>query len=156
MSFNVVRVGSSGILGVAAGVVSTQTPLTIIPATGTTPATTVGWDTVVAGVGLVLGAGMQFLAPTMLTNFADGLTDGGLALVARDGVAKVMPTILKTAYRANPAPAAGRLPTPFADPYPLNGAMAGARYGNVHNPTPLGATRAASATVEGLPNHRVS
>lgn len=45
----------------------------------------ISWATIAEATGVVVGAGLQFMAPFTLPNVADGLVDGGLALLAARG-----------------------------------------------------------------------
>lgn len=120
MGMNLVRIGSSAVVGVASGALENRTPLVL----GTT---SVRWSTVAEGVALVGGAVMQLLSPFTMANMVDGLVDGGVALLAARGTKYAMAQTGAGAmygahygahygspYLANPAAAYGGLASPCA------------------------------------------
>jgi hypothetical protein len=131
--FNVVRVGSAGLLGVGSGVLDgavTGGPITSVPQ--------ITWGAVAEGVGLLAGAGLQLLSPATLPNLADGLVDGSVALLLRRG-GEYAATALKTPAPAGAYVGAWQYNMPLGQTASqINGAVAGARYGGVHNASTMG------------------
>ncbi len=78
MALNVARGATAGILGAVSGALEEQTPTMI----GTTA---VRYSTMVEALGLVAGLGLQLASPFTMPQMADGLADGGLALLLRRG-----------------------------------------------------------------------
>ncbi len=80
MAMNLLRTGVAAAAGLASGALSSPkvTPLTL----GTT---SVSWGLVAEAVAVVGGAGLQFISPFTAPNLADGLVDGGIALLAARG-----------------------------------------------------------------------
>jgi hypothetical protein len=80
MAMNLVRTGVAAVAGLASGALSSPrvTPLTL----GTT---SVSWGLIAEGVAVVGGAGLQFISPFTAPNLADGLVDGGIALLSARG-----------------------------------------------------------------------
>jgi hypothetical protein len=140
VALNVVRSGTAGVLGIASGALASQPALTITTGVSLSP------SSIAEGVGFVLGAGLQFLSPMTMPNLADGLVDGGLALLLRRGAAYFMAKATGGTY---PGPG-GYTATPSAA-YRLNGAT----YGNVHAASASGYVRGQSATTGGLRQIRV-
>lgn len=93
MGLNLVRGATAGVLGAASGALESQPGVVL----GTT---TIRYSTIVEGVGLVAGAGLQLAAPMMAANVADGLVDGGLALLLRRGTAFAMTKLRASPYAA--------------------------------------------------------
>ena len=83
---NLVRAASAGALGVASAVVASVKTLTPLDIGGTK----VGYDAITEAAGLVIGAGLQFMSPFTMPALADGLVDGGVALVAKRGTHYIM------------------------------------------------------------------
>ena len=77
MAMNMVRTGTCAAAGVASGVLSSTQiqPLNL-------GGQVISWATIAEALALVGGAGMQFMAPFTAPNLADGLVDGGAALLA--------------------------------------------------------------------------
>ena len=107
MGLNLVRGATAGVLGAASGALESQPGVAL----GTT---TIRYSTIVESVGLVAGAGLQLAAPMMAANLADGLVDGGLALLLRRGAAFAMAQMRTGAWatpnqatRVNPQLVAG-------------------------------------------------
>lgn len=102
MAMNLARTGIAGVVGVASGALF---PETVAGGPGIKPidigGTKIGWDTVAEGVALVGGAAMQLLAPFTMPSIADGLVDGGLALLARRGTTLALKQVQASPY-ANP------------------------------------------------------
>lgn len=117
MGMNLVRTGSSTVVGVASGALENRTPLVL-------GSTSVRWSTVAEGIALVGGAVMQLLSPFTMPNVVDGLVDGGAALLAARGTKYAMAQTGAGAmygahsygspYLANPAAAYGGLASPCA------------------------------------------
>lgn len=80
MAMNLARTGTAGVVGVASGILAPPTvaPLVI-------GGTTIQYATIAEGAALLVGAGLQLLAPFTMPSVADGLVDGGIALLARRG-----------------------------------------------------------------------
>lgn len=80
MAMNLVRTGVAAVAGLASGALSSPkvAPLTL----GTT---SISWGLVAEAVAVVGGAGLQFISPFTAPNIADGLVDGGVALLAARG-----------------------------------------------------------------------
>lgn len=77
MAMNLVRTGTAAGLGVASGVLSDEVrfPPVVIGETS------ISYGAIAEGVGVVIGAGLQFMSPFTTPNLADGLVDGGAALL---------------------------------------------------------------------------
>ena len=81
MAMSLSRTGGAVVVGAASAVLA---PPTVAPLTfGTTVIT---WSTVAEALALIGGGAMQMLAPFTMPNIADGLVDGGAALLSRRGV----------------------------------------------------------------------
>lgn len=83
MAMNLARTGTAGVVGVASGVLSAKPEGLVDPLV--IGGTTIQFATIAEGLALVAGAGLQLLAPFTMPSVADGLVDGGLALLARRG-----------------------------------------------------------------------
>lgn len=77
MAMNMVRTGTSAVTGVASGVLASDmvAPLQL-------GGQVISWATIVESLALIGGLGMQFMSPYTAPNMADGLVDGGAALLA--------------------------------------------------------------------------
>lgn len=141
MSLNIVRSGTSAVVGIASGALSTQPGISIgasLPA--------ISPSAIAEAVALVVGAAAQFLSPATMPNFVDGLVDGGVALLARRGAMHLM--LQTSGSTATITPAGG---------YRMNGAM----YGGVHQASAAGLAggngmRPQMSTVGHLPEQRLS
>jgi len=79
MALNLARTGTAVAVGLIDGVVEAKMA---------TPAFTLGttaihWSTIAEGVAVLGGAAWQFMAPYSMPNIADGLVEGGGALLAK-------------------------------------------------------------------------
>lgn len=83
MAMQMVRTLSAGGLGIASSLGEPTSMLKLAPID--LAGTKLSWATIVEAAGLVVGAGLQFMAPFTMPNVADGLVDGGLALLAARG-----------------------------------------------------------------------
>jgi hypothetical protein len=77
MGMNLVRTGTSAVTGVASGVLSGPqiSPLNL-------GGTAISWGLIAEAAALVGGAGMQLFMPFTASNLADGMVDGGAALLS--------------------------------------------------------------------------
>jgi len=77
MAMNMVRTGTCAVAGVASGVLSSGTiqPLNL-------GGQVVSWAAIAETVALLGGAALQFMSPFTAPSLADGLVDGGAALLA--------------------------------------------------------------------------
>jgi len=79
MAMNLARTGSAAVVGVVSGGLEAKT----------TPVdlgdTKISWGTIAEAAAVVVGGGMQLMAPYMAPNIVDGLVDGGIALLASRG-----------------------------------------------------------------------
>ena len=83
---NLVRTGTAAVTGLVSGVVEKQVVGSLALGGQSIPYAGVAE----AGM-LVVGAVMQFVAPFTMPNVADGLVDGGAALVLRRVTGMLMP-----------------------------------------------------------------
>lgn len=81
MALNLPRTGTAAVVGVASGVLSDETRF---PPLGTAP-NTFSWGTIAEAAATLGGVGLQMMMPMTAPNLADGLVDGGLALLAARG-----------------------------------------------------------------------
>jgi hypothetical protein len=97
MAMNLARTGVAAAVGAGSGAVSKPTQQFMI---GTTA---IPYSLAVEVAAAVVGAGLQFISPFTAPTIADGLVDGGIALLAARGVGRLMnPPVAATmmgAYR---------------------------------------------------------
>jgi hypothetical protein len=102
MAMNLTRTGTALVLGAASGGLEPPTLKAL-----TLGSTVISWSTVVEALGLVAGAGLQLMAPFTMPSVADGLVDGGIALLARRGTNYAI-------TRARPTTTTAGMIAPFA------------------------------------------
>ena len=84
MAMDLLRTGVAAAVGAGSGAVSKPTQQFMI---GTTA---IPYSLAVEVTAAVVGAGLQFISPFTAPKIADGLVDGGLALLAARGVGRLM------------------------------------------------------------------
>jgi len=84
MAMDLLRTGVAAAVGAGSGAVSKPTQQFLI---GTTA---IPYSLAVEVAAAVVGAGLQFISPFTAPKIADGLVDGGLALLAARGVGRLM------------------------------------------------------------------
>lgn len=84
MAMNLARTGVAAAVGAGSGAVSKPTQQFMI---GTTA---IPYSLAVEVAAAVVGAGLQFISPFTAPTIADGLVDGGIALLAARGVGRLM------------------------------------------------------------------
>jgi len=93
MGMNLARTGVAGALGIGSGVLDPASGVVQPLMLGTT---SVSYAAILEALGLVGGGILQFAMPYTMPDVADGLVDGGIALLAARGtkyaVAKMRPT----------------------------------------------------------------
>ena len=88
MSMNLARTATAAVVGAGSGVAGEAIEPLKFGAVGSE--TVVSWGTIVEAVALLGGAGLQFMSPFTMPNIADGMVDGGIALLAARGARYVM------------------------------------------------------------------
>jgi len=113
MAMDLLRTGIAAAVGAGSGAVSKPTQQFMI---GTTA---IPYSLAVEAAAAVVGAGLQFISPFTAPKIADGLVDGGIALLAARGVGRLM----------NP-PVAGAMAGAYRQMATrVSPELAGARYG---------------------------
>lgn len=91
MGMNLVRTGTAGVVGVVSGVVSKQFNKSV-----NLGGQSISYAAIAETGLLVVGAVMQFVSPMTFPQMADGLVDGGAALVLKRATEKLMPAATAT------------------------------------------------------------
>ncbi len=93
MGLNLMRTGTGAVLGVGSGVLEPPTTQPLMLGT-----TAISYSTILEATGLVAGAALQLVSPYTVPEVADGLVDGGVALLARRGSQYAMSKTRTAAY----------------------------------------------------------